>query len=94
MDRLLPIGSIIKLGDTDYDILICGYGGKGTNNRVYDYIGVIYPYGFISKNRILTFDKNKVTKVVYEGHKNKKYEEIVDQMQEDIEAYKQVKGDK
>jgi hypothetical protein len=88
MDKLLPIGSIIKLGQTDYDIVICGYGGAGENGKAYDYIGVIYPYGFISKDKILSFNKDKVTKVVFEGYKSQKYDDVITQMMDDIETYR------
>ena len=92
-DKLLPIGSIIKLGQTDYDVIICGYGGSGANGKVYDYIGTFYPYGFINKDKILSFNKDKVTKVVFEGYKNEKYETVVGGMMEDIESIRNPKGE-
>ena len=93
MEELLPIGSIIKLGKTNYTVLICGYGGRGSSNKVYDYIGIIYPYGFISKDNIISFNKEKITEVLFEGYKNKKYEKVVSEMAKDIESAKKNNGE-
>lgn len=83
MNRLLPIGSVVYTLDKENMVVVVGYGGIGKKG-IYDYVGLIYPYGFINKELIMLFNSSNVTKVLYEGMKTSEYEKAVSDIQKII----------
>jgi len=72
---LYPIGSIVLLKGANKKL--CIYGRKQiqlSTNTLYDYIGCIYPEGFIDENNSYLFNHSDIDTVIYEGFKN--YEEV------------------
>ena len=78
---LLPIGTVVAVGNSETEevapIIIVGYAGQGTENRIYDYIGFLYPYGFEDREHVVVFNENRIKKVLYLGYKDKDYEECI-----------------
>lgn len=70
-NRLLPIGSVIKMPDNDIYFMICGYANskKMVDNEYYDYICCIYPAGVNGKDSILV-NKDKIEKVIFIGYQD------------------------
>lgn len=74
----LPIGTVVKLKDADKLLFIAGYRIHSNDNpkKIYDYIGYLYPEGFLSKDKNILFNKEIIEKVFYYGYKNEDYEKF------------------
>ncbi|MGN0026793.1 MAG: DUF4176 domain-containing protein, partial [Clostridium sp.] len=51
---LLPIGSVVLIGDSKKKVMIIGVCQKSANdfNKIYDYTGVIFPEGFLAPDKM------------------------------------------
>lgn len=78
--KLLPIGSVVNLNKNIHPIMITGYKVKKKNAGVvesYDYVGCLYPEGEISSDITFAFNRDKITKVVFEGFSSPEYEALL-----------------
>ena len=56
MKNVLPIGSVVKISGGEKRLMIVGYFPKvKTDGKVYDFIGCLYPEGFIKENLVFLF---------------------------------------
>lgn len=78
-DKILPIGSIIKISDSDLYFMIYGYvdRNKKIENDYYDYFCCIYPMGINGKDSILV-KKEKIEKVIFIGYQDSKFENFIE----------------
>lgn len=60
---LLPIGSVVLLKNAKKRLMISGYLALIGNNEYYDYVGNIYPEGFISSDTTALFNKEDIDRV-------------------------------
>ncbi|EPY14080.1 MULTISPECIES: DUF4176 domain-containing protein [Paenibacillus] len=68
-DALLPLGSIVLLHEGSKKLMI--YGRKQlqiTTNRLFDYLGVIYPEGYIDENYSYLFNQEDIEMIVHVGY--------------------------
>lgn len=68
-NKYLPIGTVVLLKNAKKKIMITGFAvkGKETGDKVYDYIGCLYPEGMVSSDKNLLFDHNQIDKIYYIG---------------------------
>lgn len=64
---MLPLGSIIKVKDTNGKWMIVGRGTLDDQNRIWDYSCVQYPVGLIDVEQILSLSRDQVKEVIFEG---------------------------
>ena len=70
-NKFLSIGSIVKLKKIDFDIMIIGFCVKAKDEeKIYDYLGCMYPVGLISKDEYLFFNHDDIDRVIYLGYTN------------------------
>ena len=79
-DNLLPIGSVVLLKDASKRIMVCGFCCKAAKDdgKIYDYVGCLYPEGFISSNKNLLFNHEQIGEVInlgYSDEEEKKFKE-------------------
>lgn len=86
-DRFLPVGTVVLLSGGKKRIMITGYVavGKETGDRVYDYIGCLYPEGVISSDKNLLFDHNQIEKVYYMGYSDDEQKNFSEKLKQLIE---------
>lgn len=84
---LLPIGSVVFLKGGTKKLMITGIKPiKETEpNTIYDYIGVLYPEGFISNEYTFLFNHEDINDVVFRGYNNPEREEFINYLQEAYE---------
>ena len=74
---LLPPGSVVKLHETEKEIMIMGfypeYGTEGEVRTTKDYVGVMYPEGFISAEMFAVFNREDIAEVVFEGYRDNEW---------------------
>ncbi len=66
--NLLPIGSIIRAeGGTRY-LMICGriVTAEG-DDKIYDYVGCLYPEGIAGNDSLFFFDRDAVEELLFVG---------------------------
>lgn len=90
MEELLPVGTIVAMGEETVEVEIAGYAGKGENG-IYDYIGFVYPYGFMGRDRIIMFNRDKVIRVIHEGYKDDEFSSFAKEAVKVINDAREVK---
>ena len=72
LEKYLPIGTVCLLKDSQKRVMIigfCGYSNdKEEDGKVYDYIGCVYPEGFISSNINLLFNHEQIETIYSLGY--------------------------
>lgn len=65
---LLPLGSVVLLRGAQKKLMI--YGRKQIhqeNNQMYDYLGVVYPEGYIDPNYTFLFNHEDIDSIEFKG---------------------------
>lgn len=78
MDKILPIGSVVRLkGMTDgMSMMIAGYYPlEESIEKIFEYSGILYPQGFIGDRSIFLFDSEDVEEIIFEGYSDREGEE-------------------
>ncbi|MBE5037781.1 DUF4176 domain-containing protein [Subdoligranulum sp. DSM 109015] len=71
MKELLPIGSVVTLQGTAKKVMIIGIlQMQQESGKLYDYLGVPYPEGYISPKKNLVFNHELINDVVFTGYDN------------------------
>lgn len=90
MNKLLPIGSIVLLKESNKKIMIYGRLQKSfQSGKLYDYIACCYPEGNIDPNKSILFNHEDIECVYFIGFQDKEeieYGKLVD------EKYNELKG--
>lgn len=80
---MLSLGTVVEIEGTDsnnYKILIIN---RKTKNKLLniesDYLGVVYPYGYMENAKVVYFNKEQVKNVLYDG-----YSDSIDQLMLDL----------
>ena len=74
--KLFSIGSIVKIKDFEKRVLIVGFRGVDDSERIYDYIGFVYPYGFLDRQNVILFDNDAILDIINLGYKTIEDEEF------------------
>ena len=71
-EELLPIGSVVLLQGGTKKLMVIGIKPVSADkpNDVYDYIGVLYPEGFLSNEHNYLFNHVDINDVVFMGYNN------------------------
>lgn len=71
-EKTLPIGSIVLLENATKRIMIVGYCQykDGDTTKIYDYVGVTYPEGYISADKMILFDHAQIKHIYALGYQN------------------------
>ncbi len=68
MKNLFPVGTVVRLKGDELNTMIVGYGGKGADETVFDYVGVPLPCGFIGKESVAGFNDSSIEEIAYFGY--------------------------
>jgi len=78
---MLPLGSIVLLKGAQKKLMI--YGRKQIqmeSNTLYDYLGVVYPEGYIDPNYTFLFNHEDIDTIEFTGYSNdeeKKFQKLL-----------------
>ena len=69
-EKYLPIGSVVLLKTAKKRIMVTGFVAKAqeTGDKVFDYMGCLYPEGVISSDKNLLFNHDQIDKIYYLGY--------------------------
>ena len=84
---LLPIGSVVLLNGGVKKLMIIGIKPVTAKepDKVYDYIGVIYPEGFLSNEYNFLFNHEDINDVIFMGYMNPERERFIHFIEEKLE---------
>lgn len=78
---LLPIGSVVALQDAERKLMIIGLKQRSdTEDREYDYAGVLFPEGNLGPGTQLLFDHENIRAVVFRGYENEETESFLSRL--------------
>ena len=83
-EKYLPIGTVVLLKDAKKRVMITGFAAKGkeTGDKMFDYMGCLYPEGVISSEQNLLFDHDQIDKIFYMGYVDNEWKETENQLKD------------
>ncbi len=83
--NLLPIGSVVLLKEGTKKLMITGIKPVSEDNpeTVFDYIGVVYPEGYLSNEYNFLFNHDDINDIVFTGYNNPERENFIEYMEEE-----------
>jgi len=86
-EKYLPIGSVVLLKDAKKRIMVTGFAAKGkeTGNKIFDYMGCLYPEGVMSSDKNLLFNHDQIDKIYYIGYIDEEWKIIEKKLKEIVE---------
>lgn len=86
--NLLPIGSVVLLKEGTKKLMIIGIKPvkEDEPNKIYDYIGVVYPEGFLGNQYNFLFNHEDINDVVFTGYNNPERENFIDFLEKASES--------
>lgn len=80
---LLPVGSVVFLKSAVKKVMVIGIKQRNQqNNTTYDYVGVLYPEGYINNKVLFNFNHEDVMDIVYRGYENSEQEDFLRMVQD------------
>jgi len=84
--ELLPIGSVVMLEGGDKRLMIYGIlQTNGENNTNYDYLGCLYPEGYIDIEHIFMFNHKDIIRIDHTGLADGEHQEFRTKLNEMLE---------
>lgn len=81
MKDLLPVGSVVLLKAATKKLMIIGIlQVKPDENKMYDYLAVPYPEGYIGENNNFLFSHEDINDVIFKGYENPERESFINAM--------------
>lgn len=66
MKNLLPIGSVVLLKDATKKLVIIGIlQVNPSENKIYDYLGVPYPEGYVGSDNNFLFNHSDINDIIF-----------------------------
>ena len=86
--ELLPIGSVVLIGNSKKKVMIVGVYQKGGQNpnAIWDYTGVIFPEGYLDAEKMFLFNREQISHVYALGYQDE------EQMAFKVKAEETIKG--
>ena len=84
IEELLPVGSVVLLKEAQKKIIIMGVmqiKKDESEYKVYDYLGVPYPEGYIGEETTVLFDRESIQEVIFKGYADEEREKFCSIMQ-------------
>lgn len=80
--NLLPVGSIVLLKDGEKKLMICGIKQINVNGdgNEYDYMGLLYPEGYMGEDFQYLFNHEDIETIVFRGYENEERTEFISRL--------------
>lgn len=85
--KYLPIGTVCLLKNARKKVMVVGFCATATEvgDKVFDYIGCLYPEGVVSSNENLLFDHEQIDKIYYLGYSDEEDKTFKEKLKELLE---------
>lgn len=90
--KYLPLGSVVMLKEAQKRLMIIGYTPVNLEkkDKIYDYLGCIYPEGILISNYNIMFNHNDIKTIYYVGL----YDEETTKFLQKLKLYDQKSSEK
>lgn len=86
----LPIGSVVMLKDQKRRVMIYGRRLQDKNGKKYDYLGCLYPEGYLNDGNVIVFNHDDIAMIFFIGFQD--IEEIAFRKELATEIHSEEKG--
>lgn len=78
MEKYLPIGTVVLLKNGKKRVMVAGFAASSpeAGDKIYDYIGCLYPEGILSSDKNLVFDHEQIDQIYYIGYKDEEWKTV------------------
>lgn len=78
-EKLLPIGSVVKLKDATKLVMIFGIlqANSSVSEKTFDYIGVAYPEGHFDVRLQIGFNHENIEELLFKGYDSPERQEFM-----------------
>lgn len=90
MKNLAPLGSVVLLKDGTRSLMVIGANRICSENKFYDYIGVLHPEGYVNADGFFLFNHEDIQEIKFIGCVNSETQ-VFRQMMEEAEQKKEDK---
>ncbi len=79
-ENILPIGSVILLKNGNKKLIVTGIKPVLLEepDKIFDYIGVLYPEGYLGNEGNYLFNHENIADVIFRGYENPEWKEFVE----------------
>lgn len=86
-NELLPIGSVVTLKGGLKKLMITGIklATEEDTDKYYDYMGVLYPEGFMGMQSGFLFDHKDINDIIFRGYDNPERKDFLDFLESSID---------
>ncbi|WLR41402.1 DUF4176 domain-containing protein [Bacillus carboniphilus] len=89
-EKLLPIGTVVKVKSLKKPVMIYGrFQIQKRTENVYDYLAVPYPEGNISEEFNVFFNRNLIEEVLYLGFQSPQEDGMNEKVEKDLKEYRE-----
>ena len=92
----LPIGTVVLLEEGFKKAMIIGIMQSMINEEKimedFDYVGVIYPEGFLTTDTMVLFNHSQITDVIFRGYENPEREKFVTILEKNMKLVKEIQN--
>lgn len=69
---VLPIGSVVLLKNSTKKLMITGFAQVSAENpnKIYDYVGCVFPEGFLGPDKTFLFDSSQIETIFFIGYQD------------------------
>ncbi len=69
---VLPIGSVVLLKNSTKKLMIMGFAQVAADDpaRIYDYVGCVFPEGFLGPDQTFLFNAEQIENVYFIGYQD------------------------
>lgn len=86
-NNLLPIGSVVLLKNGQRYLTIIGtFQFNLKTGKMYDYIGVVYPEGYLGGNSCFLFNTDDIENVIFRGFEDERRNNYIEILREVVTA--------
>ena len=89
-NKYLPIGSVVKISDSQKKLMITGYLRISTNEKqerkICDYCGCLYPEGVITTETNYVFNQNNIEEICFLGFEDDEQKKFQEKIQEAVKS--------
>ena len=82
-DKYLPLGTIVSLKDATKKMMITGLCMETEDGEEYDYIGCLFPEGYISSDELLLFNHTDIGRIYFFGYSDDEEKEFNNSLNEE-----------
>lgn len=97
LEGLLPLGSLVLLENSNKRLMVIGFLQQDSeSNKVWDYVGIPFPEGYMGSNRTYLFNHAQIKRVFFIGYQDEEqfaFSAHLDQAVAELRAAQQKEGE-